>query len=83
VLNKEKVIEDFEKFGFKLVYSSAEDGIKGFKDENFVLKCFINRFLSIVYRTNKPEIIRIFRRLLDKILAIFSAHIILLVFQKL
>ncbi len=80
--NPTQVIEDLEILGFNLVYISYEDGIKGFKDENFIFKFYINRFLKLLYQTHKPKFIGLIRRFLDKFLSLFSAHMVLLVFQK-
>ena len=82
VLNLNDVIYNFKNLGFKLIYKSPEDGIKGFKDEIFFLKFFIKTFLQLLYNTNKPTFIRKIKRIIDIILARFSAHMMLLVLQK-
>lgn len=81
-LNIDNVVYNFKNIGFKLVYKSPEDGIKGFKDEIFFLKFFIKKFLELLYITNYPAFIRKIKRIIDKILAKFSAHMMLLVLQK-
>ena len=82
ILNEKKVIEDFINIGFKLKYFKPFDGIKGFKDEIFFLKFYIKKFLALLYNLEKPEFIRKSKRVIDKVLTKFSAHMMLLVFQK-
>ena len=81
-LDQFSVIKEFEKLGFKLKYSLPYAGIKGLKDELFKFQLFTKAFINLIYKTNKPEIIRKLKRLLDLVLIKFSAHMILLVFQK-
>jgi len=82
ILNDFNVIEDFKKLGFELIYKTPQGGIKGLKDENLFLKFFVNRFLNLLYHVKRPKLIRKMKRGLDKILEKFSAHMVLLVFQK-
>lgn len=81
-LNSNEIIKKFESLGFNLKYSLPHAGIKGFKDEIFFLKFYLKRFLQLLYETYKPEPVRKMKRFLDMILIKFSAHMILLVFQK-
>ena len=82
VLNENEVIRSIEKFGFNLIYRQPHGGIYGFKNEVFFLKFLIKTFLQLLYRTNKPEFIRKIKRFIDITLTKYSAHMLLLVFQK-
>lgn len=73
------IIKNFQDLSFKLKFISPWDGIKGFKDEVFIFKFFFKRFLQLLYVSSKFKLIK---RFFDKILSKFSAHMILLVFQK-
>lgn len=73
------IIKIFQDLSFKLKFISPWDGIKGFKDEIFIFKFFFKRFLQLLYVSSKFKLIK---RFFDKILSKFSAHMILLVFQK-
>ena len=79
-LDYRKVIEDLEKRGFILREKSFHDGIKGFKDEISLVKPLLQQ----VYDGKKlnGRIGRRVKRVLDKCLAIFASHIILLVMEK-
>ena len=81
-LSEHEVIRNFEKLGFCLKYREPHGGIYGFKNEVFFLKFFLIKFFLLLYQTNKPEFLRKIKRFIDKILTKFSAHLILLVFQK-
>ena len=82
ILNENNVIKDFINIGFELKHFKPFDGIKGFKDEIFFLKFYIKRFLALCYNLEKPKFIRKIKRVIDKVLTEFSAHMMLLVFQK-
>lgn len=82
ILDEEEVINDFKRLGFTPKYEKVLDGIKGFKDEIFFFKFYFKRFLQLLYNTNKPGFLKAFKGILDRILTKFSAHIVLLVFQK-
>ncbi len=81
-LNKWDVIKDFKNSGFKLKYLKPFDGIKGFKDEIFVFKDFIKKFFELIYNVKKVKLLMKIMGLIDQFLLKFSAHVILLVFQK-
>jgi len=82
ILDKNQVIKTFDKYRFKLKYEKPLSGLKGLKEENFFCKFFLNRFLQLLYDNDKYKLIVLIKILIDKILAKFSGHIILLVFQK-
>ncbi len=82
ILEKQIIIKNFELNGFALKFETTEGGIKGFKDEIFFLKFFLKRFFELLYHTYKPTIIRKLKRIIDRAMKKFAAHMIVLVFQK-
>ncbi|MFX1504005.1 MAG: hypothetical protein ACFFDH_23790, partial [Promethearchaeota archaeon] len=68
--------------GFNLKYIEPYDGIKGLKEEIFFLKFFLKRFLQLLVDAENPKFIHLIKGLINKSLAKFFGHIILLVFQK-
>lgn len=82
ILRKDKIINDIEKLGFKIKFKKPISGIKGLKDEIFFLEFFFKRFLQLLFDTRRPRIIQLVKGLIEKVLVKFSAHSILLVFQK-
>ncbi len=82
VVNKKYLIKKFENLGFILKYMESIDGIKGFKEENFFCRFFIGRFLQLMYDINRSKILLNIRSIINKLLAKFSGHMILLVLQK-
>jgi len=81
-LNERSTIDQFNYLGFTLRYREPQGGIKGFKDEIFIFKFFLQNFLRLLNNCSKPKLLVNFKRFLDKILTLFSAHMILLIFQK-
>ena len=81
-LNERTTIDQFNNLGFSLKYREPQGGIKGFKAEIFIFKFFLQNFLRLLYNCSKPKLLVKFRKFLDKILTLFSAHMILLIFQK-
>ena len=73
------VQDDFEKHGFILQYSNPFDGLKGFKDEVLIFKPILHKLYdyngrsSLVYRLRNELTIHLAR---------FSAHRILMIFQR-
>lgn len=78
-LDRKLVIEKFGGLGFKEVYVSATDGLKGLKDEVSLLKPALQRFYD--YK-GKSIIIRGTRYILDKILAPLTGHSAFVIFKK-
>jgi len=74
-LSDRQVLQDLERYGFRLVERRALSGIKGFKDE----VTFIKPWLQEIYDGKRG---RIYSRLLDTFLRLFAGHIVLLVMQK-
>lgn len=70
---------DFEKHGFMLKYAKPFDGLKGFKDEVLIFKPILQKLYDY---NGRSSLIHRLRSLLTEILANFSAHIILMVFQR-
>lgn len=77
VLNKDDVISAIEKHGFKLIFSSPFDGVKGLKDEIDLFR----KPLAAIYKSTNVSV-RILRKSLDWSVRKISGHMILLVFQK-
>ena len=82
LVGKDNIIEDFTKLGFKLKCQKPFAGIKGLKDENFLFKFFINKFLQLMFNLEKPKVMVLIKSVMDRILMKFFGHSILLVFQK-
>ncbi|MFX1257022.1 MAG: class I SAM-dependent methyltransferase [Promethearchaeota archaeon] len=83
IFDKNEIIKEFEKSGFVPKYSEVLEGIKGFKDEIFFLKFFFKRFFQLLYDSENSKIMNLIKSIFERILVKFSAHITLLVFQKL
>lgn len=73
------VIRDFEASGFKLIGEKPHSGIKGFKDEVGIFKPLLQKLYDY---QGKALWVRGFRFVLDKLLAIFSGHMTLLVLKN-
>ncbi|ODS37375.1 hypothetical protein BEH94_07820 [Candidatus Altiarchaeales archaeon WOR_SM1_SCG] len=73
------VKNNFKKHGFVLKYGKPFDGLKGFKDEISILKPILQKLYD--YKGGNYLIHR-FRSLLTNFLAKFSAHCMLMIFQK-
>ena len=78
-LNPSTVIKDFEASEFKLVERTPYSGIKGFKDEVSMFKPWLQRLFDYQGRSLW---VRGFSFVLDKLLAIFAGHVILLVLRN-
>lgn len=76
-LSPEDVIKGFEPHGFKLLHSKGRGGYLGLKEEISLIRPLMNRLYESRF---KP--LRAVRYGLDKILAPFSFHTKLYVFQK-
>ena len=78
-LNKKQVIKDFKMTGYELISSFKLTGIRGFMAEVFLFQRFINTVLNFLIFQEKFSFLK---KILEKIFAKFSSHIILLVFKK-
>jgi len=73
------VINDFKKLGFKVIKKIPYDGIKGFKDEFELFRPILQRMYD--YK-GKNFFIICLRTFISIFLILFSAHMILIIFQK-
>jgi SAM-dependent methyltransferase len=78
-LTKSSVQQNVEKAGFKFVTSKGLDGLKGFKSEVQAISAPLQKLYD--YKGNST-IVRGGRYALSESLTLFSAHSILLVFEK-
>jgi SAM-dependent methyltransferase len=78
-LDATAVRNNFEKTGFILKYSKPFDGLKGFKDEVLVMKPILQKLYDY---NGRSSLIHRLRSLLTNLLANFSAHMILMIFQR-
>ena len=78
-LDATAVRDYFEKHGFISKYAKPFDGLKGFKDEVLVMKPVLQKLYDYNGRSCLAHKLR---SLLSGLLAIFSAHIILVIFQR-
>lgn len=81
-LDKSVVIKDLNNAGFNLIYLEQYSGLKGFKDEIFILKFFLKNLFQLIYNNDRNKLILIIKGFLNKILSRYASHTILLVFQK-
>ena len=73
------VQDDFEKHGFILQYSNPFDGLKGFKDEVLIFKPILQKLYDY---NGRSSLVHRLRNELTIHLARFSAHMILMIFQR-
>lgn len=78
-LDATAVRDDFEKHGFILKYAKAFDGLKGFKDEVLIFKPILQKLYDY---NGRSFLVHRSRFLLTNLLANFSAHMILIIFQR-
>jgi SAM-dependent methyltransferase len=76
-LDDQRVIDAFERYGFKLIAKKCFDGVKGFKDEIRFGKTWIQSIYE--GRTLRVKIVR---KLLDILLSPWASHMALMVFKK-
>ena len=76
-LSTKKVIQDFEKNGFRLVNMKKMNGIKGFKDEISLLKPLLQKIYD---NRSLPGLI--VNKLISVLLTPFASHSVLLVLKK-
>lgn len=78
-LDTATVQDDFERCGFVLKYTKPFDGLKGFKDEISIVKPILQKLYD--YNGRSYLVCRL-RTLLTNLLANFSAHMILMIFER-
>jgi ubiquinone/menaquinone biosynthesis C-methylase UbiE len=78
-LNKDAVIKDFKKQGFKLIEQKPFDGFSGLRKEVGFLRFLTN---PITKYSEKNILVMAVRFLISKLVEPFASHAILLVFQK-
>ena len=78
-LDTATVQDDFEKYSFILKYTKPFDGLKGFKDEVLIFKPILQKLYD--YNGRSYLVCRL-RTLLTNLLAKFSAHMILMIFER-
>lgn len=78
-LNQTHVIDEFEKRGFLLLERRSNDGLKGLKDEIFLVKIPLQRLYDY---SGKNIIIKFIRLVLHKTCEPFTGHTTLLVLRK-
>jgi SAM-dependent methyltransferase len=83
ILNEKDVIENFKSRGFILINAESLDGLLGFINEVFIFKCILKKSLRKLYQSTRPKFLIYFKSILNKILSKYSAHMKLLIFQKL
>jgi len=76
-LDKDKVLKNFEKIGFKHIQTKYLSGIKGLKDE---IKIFHN-FLQKIFDSNS-FIPKILAKIISIVFNRYSSHTVLLILQK-
>jgi len=79
IFDDKMVKHDFEKKGFILRYMKPKGGLKGLKDEVLVLKPILQRLYDY---NGQNRFIKYFRFLINKHLAFFTGHTILMILEK-
>lgn len=77
ILDHYKIIDDFNKNGFKIEHIQFHDGTKGIKDEIGIFK----RPLQIIYDSSNISL-KVVKYVLGRVSSSFAGHLILLVFSK-
>jgi len=78
-LDATTVRDDFERCGFILKYAKQFDGLKGFKDEISIVKPILQKLYDY---NGRSSLVNKLRSLLTNLLAKFSAHMILMIFER-
>jgi len=76
-LDRNTIINKFENNGFQLISSHSISGFKGLKDEVTILK----RPMQYLYDSNFI-LLRVIKKLIDKLVQRFSGHMTLFIFKK-
>jgi len=79
VLNPDEAIRDLEASGFKLIKRRPLSGLKGFKDEFSIFKPLLQKLYD--YQGESLWVMG-FRYVLDRVLAVFTGHMIFLVLRN-
>lgn len=79
VLDPLYVKNDLKKHGFKLIYFKPFGGLKGFKDEIWLIKPLFQRLYD--YK-GKNSYVKKLKRQLIRVLDKFSSHMMLMIFKK-
>ncbi len=79
VLDIVTVQDDFKRCGFILKYAKPFDGLKGFKDEISIVKPILQKLYDY---NGRSSLVNKLRSLLTNLLANFSAHMILMIFER-